>query len=144
MNNLLSHKGEEPEKSVLYIVGTPIGNLKDISPRALNILQNVSLIACEDTRRTKKLINNFEIKNNLISFHKYNSSAKISKYQLPKSNISLSGLQKSFFLPSNSSMALDHIIPEPIPLMYVFTNGCKFSSVKYSITCFEFTNPKTE
>jgi len=77
MNNLLSHKGEEPEKSVLYIVGTPIGNLKDISPRALNILQNVSLIACEDTRRTKKLINNFEIKNNLISFHKYNSSAKI-------------------------------------------------------------------
>ena len=77
MSNLLSHRGEEPEKSVLYIVGTPIGNLKDISPRALNILQNVSLIACEDTRRTKKLMNNFEIKNNLISFHKYNSSAKI-------------------------------------------------------------------
>ncbi len=79
MNNLLSHKGEEPEKSVLYIVGTPIGNLKDISSRAINILQNVSLIACEDTRQTKKLMNKFEIKNNLISFHKHNSSEKIPR-----------------------------------------------------------------
>ena len=79
MNNLLSHKGEEPEKSVLYIVGTPIGNLKDISSRAINILQNVSLIACEDTRTTKKLMNKFEIKNKLISFHKHNSSEKIPR-----------------------------------------------------------------
>jgi len=79
MNNSLSHKGEEPEKSVLYIVGTPIGNLQDISLRALHILQNVSLIACEDTRQTKKLMNKFEIKNNLISFHKYNSSEKIPR-----------------------------------------------------------------
>ena len=79
MNNSLSHKGEEPEKSVLYVVGTPIGNLQDISSRALNILQNVSFVACEDTRQTKKLMNKFEIKNNLISFHKYNSSEKIPR-----------------------------------------------------------------
>ena len=78
INLSLSHRGDEPEKSVLYIVGTPIGNFNDISSRALNILKNVSLIACEDTRQTKKLLNKFEIKNKLISFNKNNGFEKIS------------------------------------------------------------------
>ena len=81
MNNisLLSHRKEEPENGILYIVGTPIGNLNDISQRALNILQNVSLVACEDTRQTKKIMNKFNISNKLISFNKTNSSIKIPK-----------------------------------------------------------------
>jgi 16S rRNA (cytidine1402-2'-O)-methyltransferase len=81
MNNnyLLSHRKEEPEKGILYIVGTPIGNLNDISQRALNILKNVSLVACEDTRQTRKIMNKFNISNKLISFNKYNSSIKNPK-----------------------------------------------------------------
>tara|TARA_X000000950_G_scaffold279860_1_gene373359 strand:- start:1084 stop:1947 length:864 start_codon:yes stop_codon:yes gene_type:complete len=72
-----SHRNQEPESGVLYLVGTPIGNLNDISSRALNILKNVSLIACEDTRQTKKIINKYEINNRLISFNKHNSISKI-------------------------------------------------------------------
>ena len=77
-NNILSsHKNKEPESSVLYIVGTPIGNLKDISYRALNIFKNVSLIACEDTRQTKKILSKFEFTNNLTSFNKHNYKKKM-------------------------------------------------------------------
>ena len=76
-NSLLSHRKEEPENGILYMVGTPIGNLNDISQRALNILKNVSFIACEDTRQTRKIISKFNISNKLISFNKHNSSIKI-------------------------------------------------------------------
>ena len=78
-NYLLSHRKEEPENGTLYMVGTPIGNLNDISQRALNILKNVSLVACEDTRQTKKIMNKFNISNKLTSFNKHNSSLKIPK-----------------------------------------------------------------
>ena len=76
-NFLLSHRKEEPEEGILYLVGTPIGNLNDISPRAINILANVSFIACEDTRQTRKIMNKFCISNNLVSFNKENSLKKI-------------------------------------------------------------------
>ena len=76
-NNSFSHRNKEPESGVLYLVGTPIGNLNDISPRAIYILKNVSLIACEDTRQTKKITNRFEIQNRLMSFNKHNSLSKI-------------------------------------------------------------------
>lgn len=74
-----SHINHEPERCVLYVVGTPIGNLSDISYRALNILRNVNLIACEDTRQTRKIMSKFQFTNNLISFNKYNSFNKIPK-----------------------------------------------------------------
>ena len=78
-NNSLLHRNKEPESGVLYMVGTPIGNLNDLSYRAISILQKVSLIACEDTRHTKKIMNKFNITNNLISFNKHNSFSKIPR-----------------------------------------------------------------
>lgn len=61
---------------MLYLVGTPIGNLGDISPRACEILSSVDLVACEDTRRTGLLLSNLSISNKLFSYHEHNKAAK--------------------------------------------------------------------
>ena len=64
--------------SGLYIVSTPIGNLKDITVRALSILKNCDLIACEDTRVTRKLLSSYEIKSkNLVSLHEHSPQQKL-------------------------------------------------------------------
>ena len=57
---------------MLYVVSTPIGNLKDISLRALDVLRAVDLIACEDTRHSLKFLSAYDIKKPLISYHKFN------------------------------------------------------------------------
>ena len=58
----------------LYIIPTPIGNLKDITLRALEILEKVDIIYCEDTRKTIKLLNHYNIKNKLKSYHEHNEN----------------------------------------------------------------------
>ena len=62
----------------LYIVSTPIGNLDDITLRAIEVLRNSDIVLCEDTRRSLKILNHFKIKKKLISYHKFNE-----KKQLP-------------------------------------------------------------
>ena len=60
----------------LYIVGTPIGNLSDLSPHAVEVLKSVDFIAAEDTRVTLKLLNHFEIRATLISYHEHNAASR--------------------------------------------------------------------
>ena len=75
-NNQLQQERSEPCPGTLYIVGTPIGNLGDLSPRAKSVLNNVSLIACEDTRRSGQLLKRIKSKVPLISYHKHNFKSR--------------------------------------------------------------------
>jgi len=68
-------KSFEKEKGILYLVPTPIGNLEDITFRALEILKEADFIAAEDTRHTKRLLNHFEIQTSLISYHEHNKES---------------------------------------------------------------------
>jgi 16S rRNA (cytidine1402-2'-O)-methyltransferase len=63
----------------LYLVATPIGNLRDITFRAVEVLKGVDVIACEDTRHTRKLLNALEIDNKLVSYHEHNESERAAE-----------------------------------------------------------------
>src|SRR5437879_12592669 len=67
---------EAKRKGVLYVVATPIGNLEDITYRAVRILREASLIACEDTRQTRKLLDHYGIQTPVISYHEHNEAPR--------------------------------------------------------------------
>ncbi|MBN3891717.1 MAG: 16S rRNA (cytidine(1402)-2'-O)-methyltransferase [Nostoc sp. JL31] len=67
----------DPKPGTLYVVGTPIGNLEDITFRAVRILQTVDIIAAEDTRHTGKLLQHFQVKTPQVSYHEHNRTSRI-------------------------------------------------------------------
>ena len=67
------------DTGTLYIVATPIGNLEDITRRALRVHSEVDLIACEDTRHTRTLLNHFGIKTKTVSYHEHNEQARAAE-----------------------------------------------------------------
>lgn len=64
---------------ILYVVGTPIGNLEDVTLRALRVLREAGTIACEDTRHTRKLLERHAIRSRLVSYHKFNERARVTE-----------------------------------------------------------------
>ena len=75
----------ENDKPTLYLVPTPIGNLNEMSPRAIEILKSVDVIACEDTRTSGQLLKHFDIHSHLIAYHNFNEEA--SSFSASSSNV---------------------------------------------------------
>ncbi len=101
------------EKGKLYIVGTPIGNLKDITIRALDVLENVDIILAEDTRQTLKLLNHYNISSKLISYHKFNEKEKL------KEIVGLLQEGNSMALVSDAGMPILSDPGQPLVMMLV-------------------------
>src|ERR1039458_10732581 len=72
----VGHTGMSPMPGTLYLVATPIGNLADMTYRAVEMLRAVSAIACEDTRHTRKLLDHYDIERPLLSYHEHNEAER--------------------------------------------------------------------
>lgn len=107
----------------LYVVATPIGNLEDITLRALRLLKEVDVIACEDTRRTTKLLNHYDIQKRLVSYHEHNEIMRAPELVIELEQGARIALVSDAGLPGVSdpghhliSLAIRHGIPViPLP-----------------------------
>jgi len=121
--NAHSESNQDVRRGCLYLVATPIGNLEDITLRALRILKEVDQIACEDTRHTLKLLNHFAIHKPLISYHEHNEMTRASELVLAMEEGARIALVSDAGMPLVSdpghrlvSLAIRHHIPiVPIP-----------------------------
>ena len=100
---LHTDKTNNKVKSGLYIVSTPIGNLRDITLRALDVLKKSDYILCEDTRTSKILLDRYEVKSKLISNHKFNEKKNLLKIIeiLKLMKLSTNTKAENGFLPTN-------------------------------------------
>jgi 16S rRNA (cytidine1402-2'-O)-methyltransferase len=120
-----AHSDSSPgtPRGCLYLVATPIGNLEDITLRALRILKEVDQIACEDTRHTLKLLNHFEIHKPLVSYHEHNELTRAPELVLAMEKGSTIALVSDAGMPLVSdpghrlvTLAIRHHIPVvPVP-----------------------------
>jgi 16S rRNA (cytidine1402-2'-O)-methyltransferase len=120
-----AHSDSSPgtPRGCLYLVATPIGNLEDITLRALRILKEVDQIACEDTRHTLKLLNHFEIHKPLVSYHEHNELTRAPELVLAMEKGSTIALVSDAGMPLVSdpghrlvTLAIRHRIPVvPVP-----------------------------
>ena len=135
----------------LYIVSTPIGNLDDITLRALDVLKNSDIILCEDTRRSLKLLNHFKIKKKLISYHKFNEkkqSSNIIEHINQGKILSLISDAGTPLLSDPGRLLLNlcvenHINIVPIPGVSSITPAMSVSGFKDKFLFYGFL-PKTE
>src|SRR6266704_2166158 len=129
----------------LYLVGTPIGNLEDITLRALRVLKEVDLIACEDTRQTQKLLNHYGITTRSISYHEHNEMTRAAELIVDLEQGTRMALVTDAGMPGISdpgfrliSLAIRHHVPVvPIPgasafLAALVASGLPADSFRFS------------
>jgi 16S rRNA (cytidine1402-2'-O)-methyltransferase len=129
----------------LYVVGTPIGNLEDITLRALRVLKSVDRIACEDTRQTQKLLNHYEIHRPTVSYHEHNEMTRAAELIMELEKGATLALVTDAGMPAISdpgcrliSLAIRHHIPVvPIPgasafLAALVASGLSADSFRFS------------
>ncbi len=131
--------------AALYLVGTPIGNLEDITLRALRVLRGVDLIACEDTRQTQKLLNQYGIHKHSVSYHEHNEMTRAAELIVELENGKSIALVTDAGMPGISdpgyrlvSLAIRHHVPVvPIPgasafLAALVASGLPTDSFRFS------------
>src|SRR6267378_1314409 len=124
-------RGSLAPGSALYLVATPIGNLEDITLRALRVLKEVDLIACEDTRQTQKLLSHYGIQTRTVSYHEHNEMTKAAELVVDLESGAKIVLVTDAGMPGISdpgfrliSLAIRHHVPVvPIPGASAFLAG---------------------
>jgi 16S rRNA (cytidine1402-2'-O)-methyltransferase len=141
----MSEKSAHAAGPALYLVATPIGNLEDITLRALRVLKEVDLIACEDTRQTQKLLNHYGITTRTISYHEHNEMTRAAELVKEMQDGASVALVTDAGMPGISdpgyrliSLAIRHHVPVvPIPgasafLAALVASGLPTDSFRFS------------